>query len=238
MIEHNYSIHPDLFSLYPGYIRGVVIAHGVQNYSSPNGLIDKLRQAEESIRKSISLESLPEDEHILNWREAFRKFGAKPGEYRSSIESMTRRILRGDNLPSINALVDIGNIISLKYFLPVGGHAIDHIDGNLSLRIATGDEIFVPLGGEEKEHPQKGEVIFCDENIVLTRRWTWRQGNHTLTLPSTTSIEYNVDGLPPCESGKVREACDELADLISKYCHGKIIIEILSESHQMISLAS
>jgi hypothetical protein len=37
----------------------------------------------------------------------------------------------------------------------------------------------------------------------MTRRWSWRQGVHTLTLPESTSIEFNVDGLPPETSFEV-----------------------------------
>ena len=237
MPEHLYTIQQDIFALFPGYVRGIIIAMDVQNCDTPKELIDQLRMEELALRKQYKIDTLSGVKCIANWREAFRKFGAKPGEYRSSIESMARRVLRGDRLPSINALVDIGNIISLRYMMPVGGHAIDHIFGNLCLRIATGNEEFIPLGTNEIEYPQKGEVIFTDENIVLTRRWTWRQGNHTLTLPSTKSIEYNVDGLPPCELFQVEKACNELADLLGKYCGGKIKIEMLSESHPTITLA-
>jgi DNA/RNA-binding domain of Phe-tRNA-synthetase-like protein len=197
MREHFYTIHPEIFCLYPGYVRGVVMFHEVHNNASPSDLVNLLRQAEEFIRNRMNLESLSSEECIASWREAFRKFGTKPGEYRSSIEAMIRRVLRGDNLPSINALVDIGNIISLKYLVPVGGHAIDQLYEDLSLCVATGEEEFTPFGTDKPEHPEKGEVIFADGNIVVTRRWTWRQGNHTLTLPRTSAIEYNVDGLPP-----------------------------------------
>ena len=110
---------------------------------------------------------------------------------------MARRALRGDELPAINALVDIGNIISLRHLIPAGGHAIDVLKGDIELRFATGDEEFVPFGTNDLEHPLPGEVIFVEGSIVLTRRWTWRQANHTLTLPETQAIEFNVDGLPP-----------------------------------------
>ncbi len=57
----------------------------------------------------------------------FSPLGIKPSEFRSSIEAMARRVLRGNELPAINALVDIGNLISLRYIIPAGGHALDHV---------------------------------------------------------------------------------------------------------------
>ncbi len=133
---------------------------------------------------------------------AFRKTGVKPAEFRSSIEAMARRVAKGQELPSINALVDIGNVLSLRHLVPTGGHALDDVRGDLVLRAATGEETFVPFGGTETEHPLPGEIVFAEGDVVLTRRWSWRQGVHTLTLPESTSIEFNVDGLPRCRPAR------------------------------------
>jgi DNA/RNA-binding domain of Phe-tRNA-synthetase-like protein len=237
MSEYTYSISPDIFRMYPGYVRGVVIAHGVHNGFSPDGLVEMLRQAEESVRGRLTIETVAVEPRIAAWREAYRKFGAKPGDFRSSVEAMVRRALRGDSLPAINTLVDIGNMLSLRFLMPVGGHAIDGLKGDIALRLATGEEEFVPFGMTEMEHPLPGEVIFAEGNTVLTRRWTWRQGNHTLTLPETTAIEFNVDGLPPVTPGEVEQACAEVVDLVGKFCQGRLRTEMLTEDNPLTSLA-
>jgi hypothetical protein len=140
----------------------------------------------------LKIEQVAETPRLKSWREAYRSFGAKPSEFRSSIEALVRRVLRGDPLPSINALVDIGNVVSLRYLVPAGGHAIDVLTGDITLRPATGREEFTPFGSDKMEHPLPGEVIFAEGNVVLTRRWTWRQANHTLTQLETRAIEFNV----------------------------------------------
>ena len=53
---------------------------------------------------------------------------------------MARRVLRGDKLPLINALVDVGNIVSLRHIMPVGGHDFGVMRGDIALRFATGAE--------------------------------------------------------------------------------------------------
>jgi DNA/RNA-binding domain of Phe-tRNA-synthetase-like protein len=237
MNETYYSISPEIFRMYPGYVRGVVIAYDVHNGSSPDELVQMLRQAEESVRTRLTIEKLAEDPRIAAWREAYRKFGAKPSEFRSSVEAMARRALRGEPLPSINALVDIGNVLSLRHLMPVGGHAIDLLTGDIALRLATGEEEFVPFGMTAMEHPLPGEVIFAEGNTVLTRRWTWRQGNHTLTLLETTAIEFNVDGLPPVQVNEVEQACTEVANLVQRFCQGRVRIAMLTEKTPRINLA-
>ena len=233
----NYSISPEIFARFPGYVRGVVIAHGVTNGPSPAELVQMLRDAEESVRARVNPEQVAEEPRIKSWREAYRAFGAKPSEFRSSVEAMVRRVLRGDQLPSISALVDLGNVMSLRHLLPAGAHAIDLLNDDIELRFATGKEDFVAFGSEELEHPLAGEVVFVEGNTVLTRRWTWRQGNHTLTLPETTAIEFNVDGLPPVTQDEVETACAEVEELIQRFCGGTTRIDYLSAENPCISLA-
>jgi DNA/RNA-binding domain of Phe-tRNA-synthetase-like protein len=238
MDYHSYGISPEVFERFPGYVRGVVICYELTNGESPASLVQMLRDAEASVRgRGVAVEQIAEEPHIKAWRDAYRAFGAKPAEFRSSIEAMARRALRGDELPAISALVDIGNIISLRHMLPAGSHAIDVLKGDIELRFAAGEEEFVPFGTNDLEHPLPGEVVFVEGSQVLTRRWTWRQANHTLTLPYTTAVEFNVDGLPPVTREEVEEACQEVADLVSYYCGGTSRIDYLTAETPTVSLA-
>lgn len=237
-MEHfHYSIAPEIFARFPGYVRGVVVAHGVWNGPSPAELVGLLREAEESVRARVNPDQVAEEPSIKAWRDAYRAFGAKPAEFRSSVEAMARRALRCDELPSINALVDIGNTISLRYLVPAGVHAIDLLGADIELRFASGREEFVPFGSAEMEHPLPGEVVFVEGDTVLTRRWTWRQANHTLTLPETRAVEFNIDGLPPVGPAEIEAACAELAELIGRFCGGASRIDYLAAASPRISLS-
>jgi DNA/RNA-binding domain of Phe-tRNA-synthetase-like protein len=241
MERHNMSvshiISNAIFTLFPGYLRGVVVAEKLQNGPSCAELIQLMRGAEETVCQKLTLETLIEDPHIKPWREAFRSFGAKPSEFRPSIEGLTRRALRHEPLPSINTLVDIGNIVSLRHLLPAGGHSIENLCQDMHLRLADGTENFIPFGSDQVEHPIPGEVVFTEGTVVLTRRWVWRQANHTLTLPETTALEFNVDSLPPFGKSEVEQACLEMIQLITQFCGGIARYEILSQDHPGIILA-
>lgn len=236
MAGRTYTISKDIHDRFPGYARGVVLAYGLANGPSSPELTELLRQAEASVRERLDLETLTAHPRIASWREAFKAQGIKPNEFRCSVEAMVRRALRGQPLPSINALVDLGNALSLKHLVPVGSHAIDVVRGNLSLRPATGRETFVAFGSEEIEHPAPGEIVFTEEEVVLTRRWSWRQSNHTLTLPETTAIEFNVDGLPPVSREEVASICEEVMALIHRHCGGTLRFELLTREHPEMSI--
>lgn len=230
------TISKEVFDKFPGYVRGVVVGTGLTNGESSAELTSLLRSAESSVRNQLNVETLAEHPRMASWREAYRSFGAKPSKFRPSIEAMVRRVLRNEELPSISALVDIGNVVSLNHLVPAGGHAIDVLSQDISLRPATGDEEFVPLDSDQVENPFPGEIVFVEGKIVLTRRWTWRQGKHTLVVPTTTAVEVNVDGLPPVPSAEVEEACREIMDLIKKFCGGNAHYEMLTVDNPRIKL--
>ncbi|MDI9389236.1 MAG: phenylalanine--tRNA ligase beta subunit-related protein [Synergistota bacterium] len=238
MKELYYTVADEVFAEFPGYVRGIVIARGLTNGPSPDELTSLLREAEESLRRELGTGNPADHPRIASWREAFRKLGMKPAEFRSSIEAMARRVAKGHELPSINALVDLGNALSLLHLLPCGGHSLDDVSGDIMLRPARGDEVFVPFGETEAESPAPREFIFAEGDQVLTRRWCWRQANHTLTLPETRDFIFNVDGMPPVGADEVLEVCREMEELMARFCGGESFrTGLLSSSSPRASLS-
>ena len=217
-----YRVDPTLFAKYPGYVRGLVVVRRAVNIESPIDEVARmLRGAQQAIRQRADLEPVAAHPHIAAWREAYRAFGARPTEYPSSIEALLKRVRRGDEVPYINTLAALCNSVSLRYLVPIGGHAIDVMspDGELGLGFARGEEEFTPLGNSPIEHPQPGEVIFTyNATTVLCRRWTWRQGEFSKLQRTTTVAVLNVDGLPPVTSADVEMICHDLATLAGMYC--------------------
>ena len=93
--------------------------------------------------------------HVVQWREAFRAFGAKPQRTRPSVDALLRRV---DALPRIDRLTDTYNAISVRHAVPVGGEDLAAYDGPLRLVRAAGDEDFdtVADGAAVVEHPTAG----------------------------------------------------------------------------------
>jgi DNA/RNA-binding domain of Phe-tRNA-synthetase-like protein len=231
-----YVIASEIFARFPSYLRGCVVATTLKNGTSPEELTLLLRSAEETVRKRLTLEQVTSEPCLNSWREAFRVVGMKPADYRPSVEGLVRRVLHGQELPSINTLVDIGNIISLRYLLPVGGHAIDELNEDMNLRMASGEEEFIPFGSDQTEHPEKGEIILAAGNTVLTRRWIWRQANFTLTLPETKAMVFNLDAMPPIGEAELENIANEMMALIQQYCGGKLVYSVLKKDQPAIPL--
>jgi DNA/RNA-binding domain of Phe-tRNA-synthetase-like protein len=224
-----YRIDAEIFRLYPGYRRGLVLGQQLHNGASGADLVAQLRTQEEALRGRVQ-GNPAEFPRIAAWREAYRRFGARPSDFRSSIEALARRVLRGDALPSINALVDIGNLISLRYLVPVGVHPVPAGEGMLCLRLSEPADTFLPPDGAAPETPEKGEVVFVQESSVLTRRWTWRQSALTLTLPDTTAVFFNIDALQDVPDEEIEAAGRDIGQLVRAHCGGEIHTMVLRDN--------
>jgi len=232
-----YTAAKEIFEMYPGYVRGVVVAKGVTNGGQENvEILALLREAEEMVRQRSDLEDISQHPRIASWRAAYAAFGARPSKFHSSIEAMVRRVRKGGELPYINHLVALGNSVSLKYLLPVGGHDVGVAKSDLWLKLAQGDELFTPFGTEIVENPEPGEVVYLEGKKVLCRRWTWRQAQHTILSPGSRHVAINVDGLPPITAEETEAICEELAELVRKFCKGEIVCRYLREDNPVIEV--
>ena len=158
-----YRIEPTLFQNYPNYVRGLIIARRVINIEPPIDEVARmLAGAQKTVRDRGDLEPVSAQPNIAAWREAYRAFGAKPTDFPSAIESLVKRVRRQDEIHYNNTLAAIGNSASLRYLVPIGGHAIDLIktDDELVLGYAKGQEEFLPLNGGPIEQPAPGEISF------------------------------------------------------------------------------
>jgi len=228
----DYRIDEAIFRLYPGYRRGLVLARELRNGPSPAALSNELRQQEATLRAELP-GNPAEHPRIAAWREAYRRFGARPSDFRSSVEALVRRVARGDALPSINALVDIGNLVSIRYVMPVGVHPVPAGQEPLTLRVAQPGDHFLPPDGAAAETPEPSEIVFAQGQTVLTRRWTWRQAALTLTLPETTAVFFNLDALACVPPEVLQAATNDVVTLTRTYCVGEMRSLVLDAAAPM-----
>ncbi|QNJ93864.1 hypothetical protein HZU40_06010 [Mycolicibacterium fluoranthenivorans] len=203
-------VHDAVFALRPDYRALLIAAEGMTPGPSDTYSIDLLTQAETAARQAhceCKVEQLP---HVAAWREAYRAFGAKPQRTRNSIEALLRRAENG--LPRTNRLTDIYNAVSVLHQIPVGGEDLSRYSGAPHLKRATGSEPFdTATGGTAvTEHPDPGEVVWCDNAGVTCRRWNWRQARRTQLRDETTSALFILDALAPLTDTALREAADAL----------------------------
>jgi DNA/RNA-binding domain of Phe-tRNA-synthetase-like protein len=227
--EMRFSIQKEIFDLLPDLTLGVVVARGLDNTRPSPEIEQLLLQTLEEFRRSFPAEKAQEHPRIRPWRTAFSKLGLSGSKFPNSIESMARRVLRGDPFPRINPLVDLYNSISLKHLVPMGGHDLDTLKGNIALQFAEGWEPFIPMGGEEKVTVPKGELVYRDDQEVLTRNWVWRQCEKDKTTEKTRNIFIPIDVLGEVGRAVADEIIQELSERIPKYFGGSFFSTLLNQ---------
>src|SRR3954451_16512244 len=167
-----FLVTPEIFAQFPAAVLGVIVAHEIDNTREDEKIQAGLRGEEARVRELFAAQPIPEHPHIAPWREAYRKFGAKPKDHPSSIENLVRRVAKGHALPKVNPVVDLYNTVSLRYLLPAGGEDLDRTQGDILLALPGEAEPPVKLLGEpEAGPPYPGEVIYKDDLGAICRRW-------------------------------------------------------------------
>lgn len=214
------SIESSLATRYPEYRMYTVVATGINNQGADEALGALLSAAQEAIRNRPDLAELKTNPRVVAWETAFREFGANPAVNKPSLEALLQRVLSGNEIPFINKVVAISNLVSLKHLVPSGGDDLAKIDGDFGLRYSSGLEQFLPINSKDEEHPEPGEVIYADDQKVLCRCWIWRQSEHSKITERSRIVAVNVDVMPPATAEEGKAAAEEIAKLIETYCGG------------------
>ena len=189
---------------------------------------ERLQQAylaeQRQVLKKIGATPLSEIETLAGWRGAFRLFGVDPTQYRSAAEALLRRLTKKGDIPSINAIVDICNLVSIRYALPVAAIDLRAVQGKITVHFASGQEDFIPLGESAAEHPEPGEVIFSDEAaLVVARRWCWRQSAESAAQESTQEALFTIEAQHGRGGEMVEQAFNDLQQLLVEYVGGEYL---------------
>ena len=232
-MEYNVS---DVIEKYPEINIGVLIGKNIDNTKNIDELDAMQIEAINQAQTQIGDQPITKHPHISSWRNLYRSFGTKPGDYRPSAEALIRRSIKTGRLPRINNVVDLYNLVSVKYIIPMGGFDLDKVDGDIHLRFSEGLEDFTPLGQSEKQQTYQGEVVYADNTRILTRRWNYRDADQTKITSSTKNIVMFLDASPEIPNKKVQEALETLRKLMRKYCSGKISIDTANKENLKIEL--
>ena len=200
-----------VFALRPDYRAILLAVDGLVPGPSDQDSDALLQAAETSARQALSEQPVDQLPHVAAWREAYRAFGAKPQRTRNSVEALLRRAESG--LPRVNRLTDLYNAVSVRHQLPLGGEDLTRYAGAPQLIRATGTEPFHTTAGGAAviEHPDPGEVVWCDDAGVTCRRWNWRQARRTQLRDDTTTALFILDALDPMTDEALQAAADDLS---------------------------
>jgi len=186
------KINKGLFEKQSDYLIGVVVAQNIDNKIEAKEIGELLDSVVVQQREAVQDQVVKDLKEFEPYRAAMKKFGISLSRSQMSVEALLKRISKGGNLPSINPVVDLANVISLQYHIPIGVHDIDSLIGDLEIRFVKGDDVFDDP--DESSGFDNEEVVYASGNSIRTRRWIWRQMPVGLISSGAKNLVFPVDG--------------------------------------------
>lgn len=97
---------------------------------------------------------------LLPARELYRTFGVDPTRTRPSSEALLRRALQGKPMPRVSNAVDVCNLCSLRFLLPIGLYDVSGIRGGATLRRGVSGESYPGIRKDEVH--LEGRLVLAD----------------------------------------------------------------------------
>lgn len=192
---------------------GVVFVQGFDNSKYPDDIRIMKRNAESYVKFQFRARELREHSRLKAWREVYKGYGGEGG---CSAEWLIERVLKKGELPSVNALVDIYNLVSAREVIPIGGSDTDKVKGGIILKLSPGEEKFVAIGGKE-EKTKKGEIVYADDEKILCRMLNSNDCDATKFTEETKNVVLLLEALGGDDMAGVKRACKDLKQIIEKY---------------------
>lgn len=213
-----FQYHKTILNTFPSIVGGIIHVPSVRNAHTPDRLRERYLQEQTAVLQRIGGNSLSDLPSLAAWRAAFRKFGVDPTQYRSAAEALLRRLKKKGDIPSINLLVDIGNLISIRYGIPIAMVDMRAVGDGLRVHFADGSETFTELDAAAPTHPEVGEVVFSDAlKNVVARRWCWRQSDASAARADTSALLITVEAHHADGRHDVEAAVSDLKMLLVEY---------------------
>lgn len=178
-------------------------------------------ETEERIRKSYgSLEVIRDEPVFRSYRDFFWRVGIDPTKTRPAAEALTRRIVGGKRLPTINTLVDSYNLASVLSRIAIAAFDCDSISiENLFMRKARVGEKFLGIGMRTEMELSSVEIVMEDQKSQkLIAVYPYRDSDESRVTNASTRVLLMMCGVPGITEDKLEEAAELSQKFVQEFC--------------------
>ncbi|MEM7587681.1 MAG: phenylalanine--tRNA ligase beta subunit-related protein [Acidobacteriota bacterium] len=162
-----------------------------------------------AIRQRLDIETLSSHPTVAALRSLFKAAGCSPSRYRPSSEALLRRLLKGQEMPAINPLVDLNNCLSAELAVPCCVMAEGTFTPPLTLRAGQPGEAYDSLRGPFN---LERKPLLLDAEGPLDTPIT---GSQRVKVSADTRVAWLAAYLP-ADVVSVEQAGEALEQLLSR----------------------
>lgn len=180
----------------------------------------KREVVEETRARRKALSELRDEPLFRAYRDFYWKVGIDPTKTRPAGEALTRRVLGGKAVPTINTLVDVYNLVSLTTSVAIAAFDSAHVrPSRLTMRRARAGESFLGIGMDHPMALRGHEVVIDDEDHHdLIAIYPYRDAEKSKIRESTSAALLLMCGVPGIGDEVLEDACLRCRELLSEFC--------------------
>jgi DNA/RNA-binding domain of Phe-tRNA-synthetase-like protein len=164
-VKMDLYVDEELKAALAGVVLGWVTLRGVTVRPHDDQLWQQIEALGQQLGRQYTLDGLSEYERIAAVRALQKSFGFDPTRYRPSSEALLRRILKGQGLHPVNTAVDVNNLCSLEFLLPMCIYDLRQVHGQMHMRLGRSGEEYQGIGRQVFQMANK--VIIADDEGVM-----------------------------------------------------------------------
>jgi DNA/RNA-binding domain of Phe-tRNA-synthetase-like protein len=162
----------------PSFALGIIETNVVVEENDPE-LMSEMAKISRAIKTELS--QVSSHPAVSAARSAYKSCGKDPARYRLSAEALMRRAVKGLDLPHVNNVVDLVNLVSLQTGMSIGGYDAEKINGEIIMDIGEKTDIYHAIG----------RGVFNVENLPVLRDRISAFGSPT-SDSERTSVDINT----------------------------------------------
>jgi DNA/RNA-binding domain of Phe-tRNA-synthetase-like protein len=188
-----FEVTPAWKATYPEAHAGVLVMRAASNPTHHAELESEKAGLEERLRAQFSGQdraTIANHPVLRAYGEYYRRF-KKTYHIHLQLESI---VLKGKPIPSVAALVEAMFMAEMKNMLLTAGHDLDTLHLPLRLDVATGNETYVLLRGDE-QILKPGDMMISDRTGVISSI-LYGPDQRTQITPETSNVIFTVYAPP------------------------------------------
>jgi DNA/RNA-binding domain of Phe-tRNA-synthetase-like protein len=204
-----FTVSPAWKSTYPDAVVGMLALRGVSNPASHPELDAAKAALEEDLRARYAgrdrtqLKALP----VMQAYEAYYKQFKKTYHVLLQLESVA---FKGKSIHKVAALVEAMFMAELNNLLLTAGHDLDVVEPPVTIDVASGDESYMRLQGDERAL-KAGDMMITDQQGILSSI-IYGPDQRTRIRPQTTRILFTTYGPPGIDVSVIQAHLEQLRD--------------------------
>ena len=176
--------------------------------SPPSPTLEERKR--ETVARWTNLTEVQPESHplITVYRELQKQLGGDP-QMLPAVESLLVRGILKHRFPTVNSVVDVANLVSIKHLVPIGLFDLDKINGNLELTLAGSGDQFIPIGKDKPVKLLPGTPILKDADGIFSAVGS-RDSKRTMITGATRNVlifAWGIEGVEPALVSQILDEC-------------------------------